>query len=590
MESVESKNPAQGQIDGAAGRPFSSRVILREATEQDRQEIYKSRHDVYAVELGQHPIHPEGVLKNHLDEFNRYFVAIIDGQLAGYISITPPGGGEYSLDGYIPREQWPFEVSETLFEVRLLTIVCENRGSLLAPALMYAAFRVVEACGGERMMVIGRREIASIYRKSGFQDHGIELVRGEVIFHLMSATVDQVREVAESKPGLVSRIENTVDWQLTESLRKPAPCFHGGGFFQDVGEDFRSLSLRREIINADVLDAWFSPAPGVLKSLSDHLDWLVRTSPPTACEGLIESIATARGVPASRILPGSGSSDLIFLAFGQWLTAESRVLLLDPTYGEYFHVCEQVIRCQVERFALERATGYQLDPAALARRLADGDLDLVVIVNPNSPTGRYLPRHELEALIEAAPGNTRFWIDETYVEYAGEDQSLERFSCLKDNVVICKSMSKVYALSGVRSAYLCASPALLEPLRALTPPWAVSLPGQVAAVKALEDPRYYQQQYQATAVARDQLSRDLQQLGLEVIPGVANFLLTFLPDKGPTAAEVTNRCRQLGVHLRDASNMGSQLGSHALRTAVKSPDQNQRIVASIEKALQLVRA
>jgi histidinol-phosphate/aromatic aminotransferase/cobyric acid decarboxylase-like protein len=112
----------------------------------------------------------------------------------------------------------------------------------------------------------------------------------------------------------------------------------------------------------------------------------------------------------------------------------------------------------------------------------------------------------------------------------------------------------------------------------------------MAAVKALEDPAYYQQQYQATAAARQQMSDDLQQLGLEVIPGVANFLLTFLPHQGPTAAEVTRRCRQWGVHLRDASNMGSQLGPHALRTAVKAPQQNQRIVAAIEKALQLIEA
>ena len=86
------------------------------------------------------------------------------------------------------------------------------------------------------------------------------------------------------------------------------------------------------------------------------------------------------------------------------------------------------------------------------------------------------------------------------------------------------------------------------------------------------------------------MRHDLQQLGLEVIPGVANFLLAFLPHQGPTAAEVTRRCRQWGVHLRDASSMGSQLGLHALRTAVKSPQQNQRIVAAIEKALQLVGA
>lgn len=576
-----------GQLqEEVAGRASSPRFILREASEEDRQQIYKIRHDVYATELGQHSSQPDGLLRNHLDDFNRYFVATIDGELAGFISLTPPGKEEYSLDSYLPREQWPFEDSDTLFEVRLLTIVCKNRGSIVSSALMYAAFRAVEACGGERMMVIGRKEIASIYTKSGFQEHGIDLVRGRVTFQLMSGTVDEVRAVADSKPGLISRIESSVEWQLNETLRKPATCFHGGGFFRDVGEDFRSLALRKEIINADVLDAWFSPAPGVLESLTDHLDWLVRTSPPTGCEGLIQSIATARGIPVSRILPGSGSSDLIFLAFGQWLTSESRVLLLDPTYGEYFHVCEQVIRCQLERFPLRREDGFQLDPDLLTRRLAKEDFDLVVIVNPNSPTGRHLPRPELERLIETAPVSTRFWIDETYVEYAGKDQSLENFACGQDNVVVCKSMSKVYALSGVRSAYLCASPGLLESLRALTPPWAVSLPGQVAAVKALDDPKYYQQKYQLTAEARDELADDLQQLGLEVIPGVANFLLTFLPENGPNAAKVAEKCRLLGVHLRDASNMGSQLGAHALRIAVKSTEQNQLIIAALKQVLQ----
>src|SRR6266576_385362 len=60
-----------------------------------------------------------------------------------------------------------------------------------------------------------------------------------------------------------------------------------------------------------------------------------------------------------------------------------------------------------------------------------------------------------------------------------------------ENVIVCKSMSKVYALSGARVAYLCAGPHQLEELRALTPPWVVSLPAQVAAVRALNDPAYY---------------------------------------------------------------------------------------------------
>lgn len=390
-------------------------------------------------------------------------------------------------------------------------------------------------------------------------------------------------EEALREGQVIVRLESSA---RTNGSREPAACFHGGGFFQDVGEDFRSLSRRRSILNADVLDAWFPPAPGVLSTLREHLDWLVRTSPPTDCAGLIEAIAAARGLPAGAILPGAGSSDLIFRALRAWLTPESRVLLLDPTYGEYAHVCEHVIRCQVERFTLERRDGFQIDPHALARRLAVGDLDLVVVVNPNSPTGRHLPGRELEALIEAAPAHIRFWIDETYVEYAGREQSLETFAWQREDVVVCKSMSKVYALSGVRVAYLCAAPTRLAPLRAVTPPWVVSLPGQVAAVKALEDPGYYQLQYEATAAARAQLGENLRGLGLEVIPGVASFLLTFLPPGGPSAAEVTERCRQHGVHLRDASNMGRQLGSHALRTAVKSPEENRQIVAALEDALQ----
>ena len=564
----------------------SGQVILREARPEDREEIYRARYDVYSTELGQHPESEDGLLKNELDSFNRYFVAIVDDQLAGFISLTPPGGGSYSLDSYISRDQWPFDITPALYEVRLLTVIEANRGSLLATALMYAALRAVEASGGDRMMVIGRTDLTSMYQGVGFEKHDIELVRGKVSFQLMSASVEDVRRRADNWRGLIPRLDRELDWQMPVSFRKPAACFHGGGFFKDVGDDFQALSRHGDIINADVLDAWFPPAPAVLSTIRDHLDWLIRTSPPTGCEGLIETISRVRGVPISNILTGAGSSDLIFLAFQQWLTRESRVLLLDPTYGEYTHVCQQVIGCHVEQFLLEREKGFQIDAEALRERILEGDFDLVVVVNPNSPTGRHLPADDLKSIIATAAGKTRFWIDETYIEYVQEQPTLEKFACSQPHVVVCKSMSKVYALSGVRSAYLCAAAELLESLRALTPPWAISLPGQVAAVKALEDPQYYRQQYAATAAAREVLLEDLRELGLEVIPGVANFLLAFLPPDGPSAAQVTEQCRHHGVHLRDASNMGSGLGSHAIRIAVKSTEQNATIVETLAMVLQ----
>ncbi len=173
--------------------------------------------------------------------------------------------------------------------------------------------------------------------------------------------------------------------------------------------------------------------------------------------GLTRAIARARRVAEECILPAAGSSDAIFLALRHWLRESSRVLLLDPTYGEYAHVLERVIGCEVQRFRLSREDGYCVDSARL-RSVLLNNYDLVVIVNPNSPTGRHVPRAELGSVLVDSPQATRFWIDETYAEYAGPDESLEAFAAASPNVVVCKSMSKAYALSGVRAAYLCASP------------------------------------------------------------------------------------------------------------------------------------
>jgi histidinol-phosphate/aromatic aminotransferase/cobyric acid decarboxylase-like protein len=335
-----------------------------------------------------------------------------------------------------------------------------------------------------------------------------------------------------------------------------------------------------------VLDAWFPPSPKVIDALQRHLPRLLQASPPTGCEGLVRAIAQARGVPVDSILPGGGSSDLIFRALRHWLSPQSRVLLLDPTYGEYGHVLERLIGCAVDRLPLARGRRYDVDLAQLAARLAEG-YDLAVLVNPNSPTGRHVRRADLEPMLARSPLETRIWVDETYVDYVGPDQSFERFAARSENVVVCKSMSKVYALSGARVAYLCAGPHQLEALRAVTPPWVVSLPGQVAAVKALQDPAYYAARYAETHALRRQLARDLEGLGWEMIPGEANFLLGHLPESGPDAPTVIARCRDRGLFLRDAAAMGTQLGRRAIRLAVKDAATNRRMVALLAEACRV---
>ncbi len=567
--------------------PTKRRITISVATTEQRERIYQIRHDVFADELHQHAPNVIGKLTDQLDAFNTYIVAEIGSELVGFVSITPPGRN-YSIDKYIERDDLPFLVDEGVYEVRLLTVLKPFRRSEVAMQLMYAAFRSIESHGGTRIVGIGRREIMPMYLKVGLQPIGVTVHSGDVTYDVLHATVGELRGTVQRFSVLFDKLEKQTEWRLDFLYHKPAACFHGGAFFDAIGEKFQTLDRRHDIINADVLDAWFPPSPKVTAVLEQHLPWLLRASPPTGCDGLIEAIAEARGVDRRSILPGAGSSDLIFLALRQWLKPTSRVLILDPTYGEYAHVLERVVCCRVDRYTLNRANGYQVDLNTLQGRLAAHDYDLLVLVNPNSPTGRHIGKTELQTFLQRIPSRTKVWIDETYIEYTGPNQSLESFAAQSENVVVCKSMSKVYALSGARAAYLCAPPHLLEELRSITPPWAVSLLGQVAAVNALNDPEYYTNRYAETHRLREGLANELESMGFEVIPGVANYLLCHLPDDAPIAADIVQRCRKQNVFLRDASPMGTQLGDRALRIAVKDAATNAKILAALKRCSSVV--
>ena len=381
------------------------------------------------------------------------------------------------------------------------------------------------------------------------------------------------------------RVQNSIIRLSANGHAKSAPCFHGGAFFEAIGPEFDHLERRHQIINADVLDAWFPPSPGVIAALEQDLSWLLRTSPPTHAEGLTKIIARIRGVSPQNILPTAGSSDAIFLAFRHWLNPASRVLILDPTYGEYAHVLENVVGCRAIRLPLLREKNYRVNLDELVR-LSRSGYDLIALVNPNSPTGQHVPRVKLENVLRNVPVNTLVWVDETYVEYAGANESLECLAAASQNLIVCKSMSKVYALSGVRAAYLCGPEQLISELHSLTPPWSVSLPAQVAAVVALQDPGYYTARYTETHRLREQFSRALAKFaGWEVVQGIANFLLCHLPGQGPSAAEVVQHCRQYGLFLRDAGTFGKSLGTNALRIAVKDAATNRRMLDILTNSL-----
>ena len=555
------------------------------AEEHDRDFIYRMRHEIYASELGQHAKNTEGRLTDNLDAINVYIVAKVGEEVAGFVSVTPPNEVGYSIDKYFRRDELPFRFDQKLYETRILTVSKSWRNTRVAALLMYAALRYIQSVGGKTVVGIGRLEVLEMYKYAGFRSLQKQVCAGRVAFELIVADVEDDR--SQFMP-LVANLEKHADWNLNGvSFHKTDLVYHGGAFFEAIGEEFDCLERKDDVISADVLDAWFDPAPRVINALREHLPWALRTSPPTGCKGMQRVIARSQGVHEGNILPGAGSSDLIFLALRHWLNSQSRVLILDPMYGEYAHVLEKITGCHVERLNLAPHKNYTVRPQELRTQFQHG-YDWVILVNPNSPTGQHIQRDILEDILQAAPSSTSFWIDETYVEYAGSQQSLERFAVDSTNVLICKSMSKVYALSGVRCAYLCGPVPMIAELRPLSPPWAVSLPGQIAACEALRSISYYEEKWQETHKLREQLSLQLQELGWNVVPSCTNFLLCHLPVNQPTAVDLVKACRRRNLFLRDVSSMGKCFDQRTLRIAVKDKETNTRMLEIIREALQIL--
>jgi histidinol-phosphate/aromatic aminotransferase/cobyric acid decarboxylase-like protein len=131
-----------------------------------------------------------------------------------------------------------------------------------------------------------------------------------------------------------------------------------------------------------------------------------------------------------------------------------------------------------------------------------------------------------------------------------------------------------------------APPPWLESLRAVSPPWSVSLLAQVAAVRTLQCPAYYEARWQETHALREALAEVLATLGFDVVPSVTSFLLCHIPESAPDTTTLLRHCEAEGLFLRDVSNMGHGFGGRALRIAVKDPTTNWRMIDILDQSLR----
>jgi len=125
----------------------TSRMRISVANANERQAVYRMRHDVYSTELGQYGSRPDGSLPDATDVASAYIIASIGEEVVGFVGITPPNSPRLSVEKHLSRDEIPIVLDKRTFEIRALTVNQSLRGSYTVAGLMYAAFRWVEAHG-----------------------------------------------------------------------------------------------------------------------------------------------------------------------------------------------------------------------------------------------------------------------------------------------------------------------------------------------------------------------------------------------------------------------------------------------------------
>ncbi len=345
----------------------------------------------------------------------------------------------------------------------------------------------------------------------------------------------------------------------------------------------RALGLRPE----DVLDFSASVSPiGPPDGVWDAIRQVdLGAYPDPACLELRESLSQTltpfqgKPVPVERILVGNGSTEIIHLLARVYLSdlgsdREPSVFQLTPTYGEYTGACRQA-GAVVSSFEATSNPSFCWDIVKAAQRIIQERPRLVFVCNPNNPTGVYLGLEEIEPLAEAvADCGALLVIDEAYLSFVSGPWDSMGLPA-PDNVVLLRSMTKDYALTGLRLGYAIASENVIANLQAFQPDWSVNGLAQAAGLAALADTEYLPRARQAVDQAKSLLSDRLDRLSLTVHPSAANFLLVNVGD----ASVWHDKLMRLGLFVRDCTSFG--LPEH-IRIGIRSMADCQRLIEAME--------
>lgn len=370
------------------------------------------------------------------------------------------------------------------------------------------------------------------------------------------------------------RLDDGIDLQPPQEREKVMENFRHGGNLNHLmnlsglsAEEILDFSAN---INPVGLPEWFRPV------VSSTLASVVHYPDPESAD-LVKAAVERYGCSPDQVLVGNGSSEVLHLlprALGK-----KRAVILAPSYVDYATAAEAA-DLKVDYVFLKEIDHFLPDLRRLEPMLS-GD-ELVFVCTPNNPTGLLVNAEHLREIATRNPSNL-FIVDEAFGDFVEGMDSLT--SARPPNVVVLLSLTKIYAIPGLRLGLAICESEIVKSIKRIQPTWSVNSIAQVVGSAALRDSHYVKRTRSFVRQQREALENDLKSIsGLTVYPGRANFLFVRIDRKDLDAFELASRVLRDGIAIRVCENFQG-LDKRFFRVAVRTEEQNQKLCSSLKKAM-----
>ena len=300
---------------------------------------------------------------------------------------------------------------------------------------------------------------------------------------------------------------------------------------------------------------------------------------PDATE-LRKEIAKSIDSEIKTILVGNGSTELIYLI--PRVIKPRAALILSPTFGEYERSLLPM-KCRVKIFTLKEKDNFKPNIDKITELLPK--IDILYLCNPNNPTGAVLEYSDIKfLLVKAEKRDVLVVVDESFMEFTDKKSIVVEIKKMK-NLIVLKSLTKIYGIPGLRLGYLVANSKIVNSIKRHKEPWTVNTLAQKAGVACLRDEKFILKTKRFITREKKYLVRELNKInGLKPCDSSTNYILIKLVKPGVTSGMVHEKMAKQGLLIRDCRSFRG-LGRKYIRIAVKKRKENTVLIKRLKMIL-----